>query len=191
MSRSSDVRPALHLPIWMLRRTAQAWRGSADSPNVALPTEATLRAGGPRDAPGAEPLLDLATDLLATADSSGYFTRVNGAWERHLGWTSAELLSRPCLDFVHPADVDRTRAIGARLGTRVKHFENRYLCKDGGWRALSWTAYKHGDTWYAAARDVTERAELERQALHDPLTGLPNRVLFSDRLKLALARLRR
>jgi diguanylate cyclase (GGDEF)-like protein len=46
-----------------------------------------------------------------------------------------------------------------------------------------------------AAQDITSRktaeAELEFQAYHDPLTGLPNRALFADRLDQALARARR
>jgi diguanylate cyclase (GGDEF)-like protein len=45
--------------------------------------------------------------------------------------------------------------------------------------------------WYAAAKDVTDRMWLERQALHDPLTKLPNRLLLMDRTHQALARLHR
>jgi diguanylate cyclase len=144
------------------------------------------RAADPHD----ERLVDLASDLLATI-SHGYFTRLNPAWERLLGWTVEELCSRPCLSFVHPDDAERTIAIGGLPGSEVARFENRYRCKDGSWRSLSWTAYNEADTWYAVARDVSDREDLERLAQHDPLTGLPNRLLFGDRLKLALARLKR
>jgi diguanylate cyclase (GGDEF)-like protein/PAS domain S-box-containing protein len=45
--------------------------------------------------------------------------------------------------------------------------------------------------WMASQRDVTERKVLEEQLryqiLHDPLTGLPNRVLFMERLEHALS----
>jgi diguanylate cyclase (GGDEF)-like protein len=54
-----------------------------------------------------------------------------------------------------------------------------------------WSARRDGDSWYAAVRDVTDRLWLERQALHDPLTKLPNRLLFIDRACQALARLHR
>jgi diguanylate cyclase (GGDEF)-like protein len=54
-----------------------------------------------------------------------------------------------------------------------------------------WSARCDGDTWYAAVKDVTDRMWLERQALHDPLTRLPNRLLLMDRTRQALARLHR
>jgi diguanylate cyclase (GGDEF)-like protein len=95
------------------------------------------------------------------------------------------------MELIHPDDLERTLEVGGWAQGEINHFENRYLCKDGSWRSLVWTAHKDGDVWYAAARDVTERETLERHALHDSLTGLPNRLLFSDRTQQALARLER
>ena len=54
-----------------------------------------------------------------------------------------------------------------------------------------WSARCDGGTWYAAAKDVTDRMWLERQALRDPLTHLPNRLLLMDRARQALTRLHR
>ncbi len=73
----------------------------------------------------------------------------------------------------------------------LENFTNRYRHRDGTWRWLLWSARRDGDTWYAAAKDVTDRMWLERQALQDPLTGLPNRLLLMDRTRQALARLHR
>jgi PAS domain-containing protein len=43
-------------------------------------------------------------DLLGVANFDGYFTRLNPAFERVLGFTPAELTAQPFLDFVHPDD---------------------------------------------------------------------------------------
>ncbi len=105
-------------------------------------------------------LFDLSIDLLATGSFEGYFVRLNPAFERVLGFTSAELMAQPFLDFVHPDDVEQTIA-GARSlrrGEMEVGFENRYRCKDGSYRWLSWNAipYIESNLWYAVARDITE-----------------------------------
>ena len=71
-------------------------------------------------------------DLLCFLDFSGYFKRLNPSWERTLGFTREELMSRPFIEFVHPDDRERTLQQNARVraGGQALSFENRYLCKD-------------------------------------------------------------
>lgn len=139
-------------------------------------------------------LFDTTSDLLATITPEGRFTLLNPAWEEALGWTREELLARPMRELVHPDDVEQTSAMmlaGRDHSARIANFTNRYRHRDGSWRWLLWSANSDGHTWYAAAKDVTDRVWLERQALHDPLTKLPNRLLLMDRARQALTRLHR
>ena len=100
--------------------------------------------------------------MLVVADFDGYFKRVNPAWQRTLGWSEAELLSRPYMEFVHPDDRDVTKVEARKLseqGLEVLYFENRYFHKDGTLRWLMWTSKPSPEhqVIYAAARDITER----------------------------------
>ena len=112
----------------------------------------------------------LSLDLLCIADLSG-FRRVNPTFCRTLGYTEEELTSKPFLDFVHPDDLQATQDQVAKLATgkNVIEFENRYRCKDGTYRWLSWQCpapMPGSNLLYAIARDVTKakeaHAELER-----------------------------
>ena len=139
-------------------------------------------------------LFEMTSDLLATISLDGHFTLLNPAWEQVLGWTRDELQAMPIQEFLHPDDVDQTLALllaGNHRPAHLENFTNRYRHRDGSWRWLLWSARCDGDTWYAAAKDVTDRMWLERQALRDPLTHLPNRLLLMDRTRQALARLHR
>jgi PAS domain S-box-containing protein len=112
-----------------------------------------------------------AEDLLCFLDFGGTFTRLNPAWERTLGFSIAELTSKPFIEFVHPDDRERTLAQNAlvRGGERAVAFENRYLCADGSFRWLRWNAAPDSafSTIYSVARDVTEAkaATAERERL--------------------------
>jgi PAS domain S-box-containing protein len=109
---------------------------------------------------------NLSIDLLAIGNFDGYFTRINPAWEQTLGYTTAELMARPFLDLVHPDDRERTEAIvceGSNEGLVSRDFENRYRCKDGSYRWLSWSTmpYPAQNLMYGIARDITDRKQAE------------------------------
>jgi PAS domain S-box-containing protein len=112
-------------------------------------------------------IFNLSTDLIAVADLDGHFTRVNPAFERTLGYSGEELRSRPYVEFVHPDDRSLTLRAADELaqGRELIEFENRYLREDGAVRWLQWSARSApGEAAiYAAARDVTERKQLEEE----------------------------
>jgi diguanylate cyclase (GGDEF)-like protein len=180
----------------------------------------TLSEHGPAELAGAAPdsiarLFDMTSDLLATISADGRFALLNKAWERLLGWTREELQAEPISAFLHPDDVTQVLApmlvgtartpaaaggpasveipgTGAGANAHgIEEFTTRFRHRDGSWRWLLWSARFDDGTWFAAARDVSDRKWLERQALHDPLTKLPNRLLLMDRARQALARVHR
>ncbi|MGA1131594.1 MAG: PAS domain S-box protein [Prochlorotrichaceae cyanobacterium] len=106
----------------------------------------------------------LSNDLLCVATLEGYLVQVNPAFERVLGYTTEELTHRPYLDFIHPDDRPRTLEAAQDLFEKGKlqNFENRYRCKDGSYRWLSWSisVLIEENLSYAVARDVTEQKEM-------------------------------
>ena len=108
-----------------------------------------------------EALFDLSLDLFCIGGFDGYLRRVNRAFERTLGYTSQQLLSRPFLEFVHPDDVQSSRDALAFLfgGNDVTGFEQRVICADGSAVWLQWNtrAMPEQRLVYGAARDVTDR----------------------------------
>lgn len=114
---------------------------------------------------------EISIDLLCFLSFDGYFKRLNPAWERTLGFSCEELMAKPFLEFVHPDDRKRTQEqnIRVRAGEQALAFENRYLCKDGGFRWLLWNAasdFEH-EVIFSVARDITasKQAEAENEKL--------------------------
>lgn len=128
-------------------------------------------------------LFNLSIDMLCVAGFDGFLKQLNPAWSKTLGWTAEELRSKPWLAFVHPDDHEATVAAGEQLisGEPVSSFENRYLCKDGSYRWMSWNCFPlpGEDLIFAVVRDVTGRKQAEEELR-----------AYSQRLEKALEQLR-
>jgi PAS domain S-box-containing protein len=102
---------------------------------------------------------DYSLDLLCIAGTDGYFKMTNPAFERTLGWTQQELIAEPFMSLVHPDDAKATWQVIEKLaeGIPVVSFVNRFRCKDGTWKYLSWTAHPDPETglMYSVARETS------------------------------------
>jgi PAS domain S-box-containing protein len=125
----------------------------------------------------------LSLDMLCIATFDGYFARLNPAWERTLGYTQAELTAQPYLEFVHPDDRERTiaEARTLRQGIETISFENRYRCKDGSYRWISWRVapFPEQQLLYAVAHDITARKQAEAEQIR--LAAEREQLLASER----------
>ncbi|NNN04115.1 MAG: PAS domain S-box protein [Acidimicrobiaceae bacterium] len=110
-----------------------------------------------------ERLVDLSIDMLGTATFDGYFTVLNAAWAKTLGWTIETLMAEPYTSFVHPDDLALTLQCAANLtvpGTaNVSEFENRYRTSSGTYRWFRWSATAADDIIYFVAHDITAQHE--------------------------------
>jgi PAS domain S-box-containing protein len=107
----------------------------------------------------------LSLDLMTIVGSDGYYRELNPAWEKIVGWTRAELMAKPWVDFLHPEDVAVTSVAADRLfaGSPLQHLENRFRCKDGSYRWLHWTGQVIAGQplIYCVGRDITDRKRVE------------------------------
>ena len=127
-------------------------------------------------------------------------------WKSLLGYGEEEIGEAPSEWFsrVHPDDLPGVQvALAAHLAGRSDDFESEHRMKhwDGAWRWVLTRGLAVRDAAGEAYRmagsqsDITARKAAEERllhdAFHDPLTGLPNRALFMDRLGLAIAHAKR
>ena len=140
---------------------------------------------------------------VALLDQNLAFAYAGSSTERLLGYADRDLLGASILGFVHPRERQNTRQLFANLlaapGREVQG-ELRFLHRNGSWVWLEGFAQNllHDPSIGAIVinyRDITQRKaaekQLEYQAYYDALTGLPNRVLFRDRVVTAIAQAQR
>ncbi|MEM7592830.1 MAG: EAL domain-containing protein, partial [Cyanobacteria bacterium P01_A01_bin.83] len=141
---------------------------------------------------------------MAISTLKGKFNRVNRALCDFLGYSRAELLELSFAEISHPDDWQTHRNLEQTLiDSEESNFqiEKRFLAKNGRIvdTLLKVVVVRDPDNkplhFNNQIVDITERKHMEQQllhdALHDSLTGLPNRALFMDRLEQQLKRSQR
>jgi diguanylate cyclase (GGDEF)-like protein/PAS domain S-box-containing protein len=139
------------------------------------------------------------TDMISRSTPRGRFLYVSDAARQILGYTPNEMIGHSIFEYALPEDHPILRRVD--LFDTPQTFSYRVRRKDGEviWfesrnRALR-DANGNVTEVVAVSRDVSERRraeeQIEYQAYHDALTGLPNRALFRDRLTIALAHAKR
>ncbi|MEQ8998070.1 MAG: PAS domain S-box protein [Coleofasciculus sp. B1-GNL1-01] len=115
---------------------------------------------------------NLSLDLFCIAGTDGYFKRINARFTDVLGYSEAELLSQPFVNFIHPEDREATVTAVEQLeaGEVIYTFKNRYRTQNGSYRWLGWTSISTAEgKIYAVARDITESQQ--RTAILAQITG--------------------
>ncbi len=107
----------------------------------------------------------MSPDLMGALSPDGYFETSNPAWAAVLGWSEAEVASTSIFEFLHPDDVERTRAALALIqqGQPAIRFPNRYRTKDGDYRWISWVGVPDEGTIYCTGRDITEEVAAQTE----------------------------
>ena len=145
-------------------------------------------------------LIDNASDLVTVVSPDTTIGYQTPSSRQVLGREPDAMVGQRLLDLLHPDDTAAAVSYleeafahpgeTQRVEWRLRHNDGRWVLVEALARNLTDDASINGVV--LTMRDVMERKALEEalsyQALHDPLTGLANRVLFTDRLRHALAR---
>ncbi|HEV2883320.1 MAG TPA: EAL domain-containing protein [Pyrinomonadaceae bacterium] len=145
---------------------------------------------------------DFAAIGMALVLPNGRWHRVNRSLCEILGYSDVELLAKDFHFFIHPEDWAVSRAkLSDLLDGRFQSYqvETRCIHKDGHVVWVLWSVSQavvdNSTHLIFQIQNINDRKAAEERllhdAFHDALTGLPNRALMRDHLKLAIARNKR
>lgn len=144
-------------------------------------------------------LMNTALEGIHILDETGKVIEANNAFCEHLGYTQSEILQLSVFDFEAAVPPDELKQNIQKLLNSHAVFESVHRRKDGSLVdvELSISGAEQAGKKYllALCRDITDRKKaddkIKRMAFYDPLTGLANRRLMTDRMEQSLAHARR
>ncbi|WP_030205860.1 bifunctional diguanylate cyclase/phosphodiesterase [Streptomyces sp. NRRL S-87] len=141
-------------------------------------------------------LVQGSSDVIMIAAPTGILRYVSPAAAGVYGREAEELVGSELSALIHPDDLGRVvhevrRFLAAPPAEEpTTRIECRFKSGSGEWLNVESTVNRHQGGLILNSRDVTERvrlqAQLQHSAEHDPLTDLPNRALFTRRVRQAL-----
>ena len=112
-------------------------------------------------------IFNVTSHMVCIASSEGYFLKISPAFIETLGFSEKELFAKPFVEFVHHDEIQTTLDNMESLarGLPTIRYQNRYICKDGSYKWLEWTArcFVNGGDIYATAYEITERKRAEEE----------------------------
>jgi diguanylate cyclase (GGDEF)-like protein/PAS domain S-box-containing protein len=137
-----------------------------------------------------------ANDGLWDWDLRTHQMYVSPRWKAMLGYDNDEVGQHPREWFsrLHLADSSRVkRQLAAHVKGQTAQFESEYriLCKDGSYRWMLTRGLALRDSCGKAYRIAGSQTDITERKVYDPVTGLPTRTLFIDRIQGAVDRSRR